>query len=175
MPCCCATNVKAAFVLGIVLAVLSALSCFNIEVSLGKLYLYFDKGQGEMADGMIANGIIGALIHCILIFGAHTRNKTAILVWMILAILACIGVAIIAILGVVALGGVSALAGAHAGAAAAGQVAVFAIVFIAFMIGIILFQIWTIIVAKNARKEIAAEYQFEILQEAAYPVIHLQK
>ena len=63
MPCCCATNVKAAFVLGIVLAVLSALvSCFNIEVSLGKLYLYFDKGQGEMADGMIANGIIGALI-----------------------------------------------------------------------------------------------------------------
>ena len=104
----------------------------------------------------MAIGMISALIHCILIFGAHTRNKTAILVWMILAILACIGVAIIAILGVVALGGVSALAGAHAGAAAAGQVAVVAVVFIAFMIGIILFQIWTIIVAKNARKEIEA-------------------
>ena len=159
MPCCCATNVKAALVLGIVLAVLSALvSCFNIEVSLGWLYIYLHRGQGALAIGMIS-----ALIHCILIFGAHTRNKTAILVWMILAILACIGVAIIAILGVVALGGVSALAGAHAGAAAAGQVAVFAIVFIAFMIGIILFQIWTIIVAKNARKEIdAGEYEFEI-------------
>ena len=145
MPCCCATNVEAAFILGFVLAVLSGLSCFN------------------MVAGAIVNGIIGAVIHCILIFGAHTRNKTEILVWMILAILACIGVAIITILGVVALGGVSALAGAHAGAAAAGQVAVVAVVFIAFMIGIILFQIWTIIVAKNARKEIeAGEYEFEI-------------
>ena len=53
MPCCCATNVKAAFVLGIILAVFSVLSCFN-----------------EM-QGAIANGIIGAVIHCILIFGAH--------------------------------------------------------------------------------------------------------
>ena len=159
MPCCCATNIKAAFVLGIVLAVLSALvSCFDIEVSIGWLYLYFHKWQGSMAIGMIS-----ALMHCILIFGAHTRNKTAILVWIILAILACIGVAIIAILGVVAVAGVAAFAGAHAGAGAAGPVAVVAVVFIIFMIGIILFQIWTIIVAKNARKEIeVGKYEFEI-------------
>ena len=128
MPCCCATNVKAAFVLGIVLAVLSLIGC------------------GNGSNGII-NGIIGVIIHCVLIFGAHTRNSTAILVWMVLAILSCIGYAILAVLGVIAI--------AHAGAAvAAGGVAV---VFIIFMIGIILFQIWTIIVAKNARKEIDAE------------------
>ena len=130
MPCCCATNVKAAFVLGIVLAVFSLISCDN------------------RSNGII-NGIIGAIIHCVLIFGAHTRNSTAILVWMVLAILSCIGYAILAILGVVAI--------AHAGAAGApGEAVGVVIFFIIFMIGIILFQIWTIIVAKNARKEIEA-------------------
>ena len=137
MPCCCATNVKAAFILGIVLAVLSLIGC----------------GNGSYG---IINGIIGVIINCILIFGAHTRNSTAILVWMVLAILSCIGYAILTVLGVVAI--------AHAGAAGAGGEAVgVAVVFIIFMIGIILFQIWTIIVAKNARKEIeAGEYEFEI-------------
>ena len=123
MPCCCATNVKAAFVLGIVLAVLSLIGC------------------GNGSNGII-NGIIGVIIHCILIFGAHTRNSTAILVWMVLAILSCIGYVILVVLGVIAI--------ADAGAAGAG------VVFIVFMVGIILFQIWTIIVAKNARKEIEA-------------------
>ena len=125
MCCCCATNVKAAFILGIVLAVLSFLAC------VGKM------------QGVIASGIISGLIHCILVFGAHTRNSTAILVWMVLAILSCIGYVILVVLGVIAI--------ADAGAAAAGVV-----VFIVFMVGIILFQIWTIIVAKNARKEIEA-------------------
>ena len=133
MPCCCATNVKAAFVLGIVLAVLSLLGCGN-------------------GNNGIINGIIGGIIHCVLIFGAHTRNSKAILVWMVLAILSCIGYAILAILGVVAI--------AHAGAAGApGEAVGVVIFFIIFMIGIILFQIWTIIVAKNARKEIeGSEY-----------------
>ena len=131
MPCCCATNVKAAFVLGIILAALSFIGCFN--------------GR----DGII-NGIIGVIIHCVLVFGAHTRNSTAILVWMVLAILSCIGYAILAVFGVIAIAG-------HAGAAgAAGETLGVVVVFIVFMIGIILFQIWTIIVAKNARKEIEA-------------------
>ena len=163
MPCCCATNVEAAFVLGIVLAVLNGLSCFNEDPE------------------VIANGIIGAVIHCTLIFGAHKRNSTAILVWMVLAILECIVFAIFAILAVVAIAGAGVVVGVHAGEGAAGGVAgiaVFGVVFIVFMIGIILFQIWTIMVAKNARKEIDADlsdYQFEILQEAAYPVVHPQK
>ena len=137
MPCCCATNVKAALVLGIVLAVLSLLGCFN-------------------GSNGIINGIIGVVIHCVLVFGAHTRNSTAILVWMVLAILSCIGYAILAVLGVIAI--------VHAGEAGAGGDAVSVlVVFIVFMVGIILFQIWTIIVAKNARKEIeAGEYEFEI-------------
>ena len=130
MCCCCATNVKAAFVLGIVLAVLSLIGCFN-------------GSRG------IINGIIGVIIHCVLIFGAHTRNSTAILVWMVLAILSCIGYAILAVLAVVVV--------AHAGAAgAAGDAVTVVVVLIVFMIGIILFQIWTIIIAKNARKEIEA-------------------
>ena len=130
MPCCCATNVKAAFVLGIVLAVLSLIGC------------------GNGSNGII-NAIIGVIIHCVLIFGAHTRNSAAILVWMVLAILSCIGYAILAVLAVVLV--------AHAGAAgAAGDAVTVVVVLIVFMIGIILFQIWTIIIAKNARKEIKA-------------------
>jgi len=130
MPCCCATYVKAAFVLGIVLAILSLVGC------------------GNGSNGII-NAIISVIIHCVLIFGAHTRNSTAILVWMVLAILSCIAYAILTILGVLVI--------AHAGAAGAGGDAVAGIVvFIVIMIGIILFQIWTIIVAKNARKEIEA-------------------
>ena len=134
MPCCCATNVKAAFVLGIVLAVLSLI------------------GLGNGSNGII-NAIIGVIIHCVLIFGAHTRNSTAILVWMVLAVLSCIGYAILTILGVVAIARLNAYASAYS---AAGDAVAFIVVFIVIMIGMILFQIWTIIVAKNARKEIEA-------------------
>ena len=147
MPCCCATNVKAAFVLGIILAFFSVLSCFN-----------------EM-QGAIANGIIGAVIHCILIFGAHTRNSMAILVWMIFAILSCIGLAIMAVLSliVIAHAGVAGAGGGAPGglvgadiADIAGATAGVAAVFLVFLIGVILFQIWTIVIAKNARREIEA-------------------
>ena len=133
MPCCCATNVKAAFVLGIILAALSFIGCFN--------------GR----DGII-NGIIGVIIHCVLVFGAHTRNSTAILVWMVLAILSCIGYAILTIFAVIAI----AHAGAAGAAGAAGKAVGVVVVLIVFMIGIILFQIWTIVIAKNARREIEA-------------------
>ena len=37
---------------------------------------------------------IAALINCILIFGAYTRNKDAILIWIILAIVECIFIAV---------------------------------------------------------------------------------
>ena len=134
MPCCCATNVKAAFVLGIVLAVLSLIGC------------------GNGSNGII-NAIFGVIIHCVLIFGAHTRNSTAILVWMVLAVLSCIGYAILTVLGVVAIARLNAYASAYS---AAGDAVAFIVVFIVIMIGMILFQIWTIIVAKNARKEIEA-------------------
>ena len=139
MPCCCATNVKAAFVLGIVLAVLSFLSC------------------ASQIEGAIPTGIICGLINCILVFGAHTRNSTAILVWIILAILSCIAYAIIAILGIAIIAGAGALGAAVGDPAVAAGVAFGVLVFfIIFMIGIILFQIWTIIIARNANREIEA-------------------
>ena len=79
MPCCCAKNVEAAFVLGIVLAVLNFLSC-----------LPFCFAQNtELTLVGISIGVIGVMTHCILIFGAHKRHSIAILVWMVLAILEC--------------------------------------------------------------------------------------
>ena len=80
MPCCCKTNVQAAFVLGIIGIVLSLASC---------LYeIYHFSGGG------IFLGIVGALISAILVYGAHVRNHKAILIWMILDILQSIGHAI---------------------------------------------------------------------------------
>ena len=151
MPCCCATNVKAAFVLGIVLAVLSLIGCVAVVMHQMELFVCLVPNLLCPQALLKWNGIIGVIIHCVLIFGAHTRNSTAILVWMVLAILSCIGLVIMAVLGIIGI--------AHLGAA--GEVV--GVVLIVLMIGIILFQIWTIIVAKNARKEIeAGEYEFEI-------------
>ena len=62
MPCCCKDNVQASFVIGIVLAVLCVI---GIAIDFSPLG--------------ICLAIVGALIHCILIFGAHKRNRTAIL------------------------------------------------------------------------------------------------
>ena len=61
MPCCCKDNVQASFVIGIVLAILSLINCV------------------DYSPLNIAIGIVGALIHCILIYGAHQRHRTAIL------------------------------------------------------------------------------------------------
>merc|ERR1711997_872727 len=95
--------------------------------------------------GAIPNGIICGLINCILVFGAHTRNSTAILVWIILAIISCIADAIFAIIVIAGIAGVGAFsavvaADATGAAVAAGVVVGFAVVFIIFMIGLILFQ-----------------------------------
>ena len=62
MPCCCKDNVQASFVIGIVLAVLCLIGIAGDSSPLG-----------------ITLAIVGALIHCILIFGAHKRLRTAIL------------------------------------------------------------------------------------------------
>ena len=77
MPCCCKTNVQAAFVVGILGIVLSLCICFQ--------EIYHFSGGG------IFVGIVGALISAILVFGAHVRNHKAILIWMILSILTIVG------------------------------------------------------------------------------------
>ena len=63
------TNVGNPKILGLVLTVLSLCVCI--------------KGENEY----IISGIILALIHSILIFGAFMRNTKIILLWMVLAIL----------------------------------------------------------------------------------------
>ena len=75
MKCCCKDYVETAFVLGIVLAVLSFFGCVgDIE-----------------KNRYIAIGVVGVLIHGILIFGTIKRNATAILFWSILGIIYLIG------------------------------------------------------------------------------------
>ena len=72
MPCCCATNVQAAIVLGIFGIIVNLVSCGN-------------GGWG------IAFGIVGALLYAILVYATYVRNHKEILIWMIIAILNCIG------------------------------------------------------------------------------------
>ena len=142
MPCCCAKNIKAAFVLGIVLAVLNFLSCLpfcfaqNTEILVG-----------------ISIGVIGVMTHCILIFGAHKHHSTTILVWMVLAILECIGFAILAIaVAVVYLEGLT-----FWNFLEHLQYIPIGIVVYIFINVYISLLIWTVIVAKNVRKEIKAD------------------
>ena len=76
MPCCCATNVQAAFVLGIIGIIGNLVSCcFALETG----------------EGGIAIGIAGALISAILVYAAHVRNYKAIQAIQLSLILHCVG------------------------------------------------------------------------------------
>jgi hypothetical protein len=130
--CCCNSNRQAAFVMGIIFVVLNI-----VGVILGK-----------NATQYIATGLIFAVINGVLIFGAHTSNSTAILVWMVLggieAVVYCIYI-ILLIMTAVTLG-------AHAGqfGSLIGLI-VAHIIIDAILVGVI---IWTIVIAKRARQEI---------------------
>ena len=124
--CCFKDNVQAAFVLGIILVVHSLVTCCGIT-------LYF-----------IINGILGVLIHCILIFGAYFRHRIAIIVWLICAIITCIINFVVVILGFLDFQKASLVMGS------------IYVVFSVYLFGVIIFEIWIIVVANNARKEIEA-------------------
>ena len=150
MPCCCETNLKAAFVLGIISLILS---CGNFPF---KLY---------------AEGAIGIAVSIVLIVGAKAPNATALLVWMVLACLQCVVMIIYAILGIV---GAGVVAGANPDALKSHFIAetgandlhhedaddvktgitALLIIGVVFIVGVIMVQIWTITVVKKARKEI---------------------
>ena len=83
MPCCCASNIKAAFVIGIVLAVLYTLS-IAISFHITKIF-------------SIITGFLGLVSASILAYGAHTRNSKAMLIYTGSAIL----IIILTIIGVV--------------------------------------------------------------------------
>ena len=74
MPCCCQTNVKAAFGLGIVFIFL------NIVIFI----------EGFIFPKYLAIGTVGALSAGFLIYGACRHKSTPILIWMVLAIIECI-------------------------------------------------------------------------------------
>ena len=73
------------------------------------------------------------------------------IVWMVFAILQCIALAGVGLLGILAFAG--AVSVYDAGAEATGIVIAFSV----YMIALFLFEIWTIIVAKRARLEILEE------------------
>ena len=127
MPCCCATNIKAAYVLGIVLA----------GVSLVPALSGFPQ--------FIAVGIVGALIHGVLVFGAYKSHSTAILTWMGLACLSCLGIAIVWIYLVVDQKSFRYGYDMFTGLGTA------------LVMSMIMVQVWAIKVAYDARKEIEAE------------------
>ena len=89
MPCCCETNVKASYVIGIVIAILSVVLCFGVGVGLGFNLL------------LSVPILLIFLASLVLIYGGYKRNSTAILIWMVFAIILLIGVVILAISGLV--------------------------------------------------------------------------
>ena len=80
MPCCCASNVKAAYVIGIILAVLYAL---GIIFSFKKL----NNGITFESTFDIIIGFLGLVSASILAYGAHTRNSKAMIIYMVSAVL----------------------------------------------------------------------------------------
>ena len=151
MPCCCQTNLQATFVLGILSLVFGALA-----------FIF-----GNYAGGL---GIVASI--CFIV-GAKSPNPTAILVGMIFAIIECIGMIIMSILAIVWAGAVASTATSEdvnsilrdAGVSqndlsglthteVKGALGAAIIVGVVYTVGVVIFQIWTIIVANKARKEI---------------------
>jgi len=155
MPCCCASNIKAAKIIGIILAVLYALNAiFSIT----------------MVDTFeIITCCLGLVSASILAFGAHTRNSRAMLIYMggaILIIILNIVGAVLTIKSSVSeacsdFRGTNQTDAFDLGTTNQTDISDYQVCGTAFVgfavvigVGFILFDIWTIIVAKNAKKEI---------------------
>ena len=136
MPSLCKNNVKASFYNGIVLAVWSLLSfvlTWNFRDFIGTFWPLF-------------YGIFGVLVSGILLFGASEQNPTAILVWIGFALIGVIAYAIWAIITVIYLTHLDSSFFINP---------VLCMICPLFIGGeLILFQIWTILVAKRARDKI---------------------
>merc|ERR1712110_286336 len=144
--CCCSSNVKAAKVWGIIFLILNILTCFGTNEKYGNL-------------PNIIQGVAGALISCLLIFGAIKRSSTAILVWMILSVIEIIGYTIYGILLVMELASdrvhaeiekLTEETGIDKETLKQWTVIVLVVSYIIY----IFFTIWILIIAKRARKEI---------------------
>ena len=166
MPCCCASNIKAAFFIGIYFAICDSLS----------IYMSFRSGD----TFKIIIGVLCLANASILTYGAHTCNSKAMLIYMVSTILLLINFIVQAAVGILegflVFNNKDTISKLKTEACeefrgtknyqdclktgdqvlkvggAAGLVFI-----IVIAVGVIIFDIWTIIVAKNAQKEIEAE------------------
>jgi lysylphosphatidylglycerol synthetase-like protein (DUF2156 family) len=151
MPCCCASNIKAAKILGIILAVL---------YGLGIVY-DFTKPLTKGDIFSIVTGFLGVASASILAYAAFTRNSKAMLIYIystILMIILTIAGAIWVVVEVFNYDHYE-FSGHNDGTDDALKTAkpIGLIIVVVIAIASILFDIWTIFVAKNAKKEIEAE------------------
>ena len=195
MPTLYASNIKAAFILGVILAVLSLFDIILLVFS-GTLYKnpkmfpWTLAGYGvstfEIITGFLV--IVSALI---LIYGAHTRNSKAMQIYMGLAILVIILMIVATVLLIKVFCVVNEFENDMSekvkeackdpssqnhpsfsdyqgcldfgmGLYKSNKETVAGIFGILITVGVIIFDIWTVIVAKNAKKEIE---EAEILLE----------
>ena len=77
MPCCCKTNVEAASIIGKLFMFLSLFSCLQA----------FSIKDKEIMIAEIVTCISGAFVNGILVYGADKRNRSALLIWIILQII----------------------------------------------------------------------------------------
>jgi len=133
MPCCCESNLKASFVMGIIFAVLDIVGLLV---------------QRDLQS--IITGLIFACGNLLLVYGAHKRHRDAILVWIVFAVIQALILIVYCGLLINAL----VIAGHLLGNPL--YDATFTIIFIALIIYIIMVAllIWTMIVANRARKDI---------------------
>ena len=136
MLCYCKDNVEASFVLGIILVFLNLLSFLGLII-------------WQWPWQYILLGIFGALVSGVLMFGAKKRNHTAILIWMVFAIIGVVCLTVV--IGFCLLYFmVPADVKSHGGNIAT--------VYLILVTGALLsFEIWAIIVAKRARDEMKGE------------------
>ena len=167
MPCCCSSNIKAAKILGIILAVLYGLGIvydFTRPLTKGNIF-------------SIVSGFLGLASALILAYGGFTRNSKAMQIYIYSTIFLIILFIALAIWAVVYANEelINATCNKHRGTPSYQEcltainlmiayddvlqtARVTGIIFVVVIaVAIILFDIWTIFVAKNAKKEIEAE------------------
>ena len=166
MPCCCASNIKAAKILGIILAILNALSI---------VYVLTQPLTKENIFSIIT-GFLGLASASILAYGAFARNSKAMLIYIystIVVIILNIVDGAIRVVEVFNAGNSDEACSEFRGTSnyqfcldtvvdrlndalkIAGPIGLIIVVVIAVLF--IMFDIWTIFVAKNAKKEIEDE------------------
>ena len=144
MPCCCSSNIKAAKILGIILAVLygfGIVNDFTKPLTKGHIFTQLLPKFFCVASALI------------LAYGGFTRNSKAMKIYIYSTIFLIILFIAGAVWGFVEYS--DEIRDEIANAKEAGPIGVIFVV--VSVVATILFYIWTIFVAKNAKKEIEAE------------------